>query len=43
MKWQKVSMRADDIAWIEETAKKQLKILEQEPGKLRLPKEALAV
>jgi len=32
-------MRADDIAWIEEVAK----ILEQEPRKLRFPKEALVV
>ena len=39
LNWQKVRMRAGDIAWIEEAAK----ILEQEPIKLGLPKEALVV
>ncbi len=37
LKWQKVRMRADDIAWIEETSK----ALEQEPIKLEFLEEAL--
>jgi len=37
LKWQKVRMRAEDIAWIEETAK----ALEQEPVKLEFLEEAL--
>jgi len=38
LKWQKVRMRAEDIAWIEEAAK----ALEQEPIKLEFLEEALA-
>jgi len=38
MKWQKVGMRADDIAWIEETSR----ALEQEPIRLDFLEEALA-
>ena len=37
LKWQKVRMRADDIAWIEEASK----ALEQEPIKLEFLEEAL--
>ena len=37
VKWQKVRMRVDDIAWIEEASK----ALEQEPIKLEFPEEAL--
>jgi putative transposase len=37
MKWQKVRMRAEDIAWIEEASK----ALEQEPIKLEFLEEAL--
>jgi len=37
MKWQKVGMRAEDIAWIEEASK----ALEQEPIKLEFLEEAL--
>jgi len=37
LKWQKVRMRAEDIAWIEEAAK----ALEQEPIKLEFLEEAL--
>ena len=37
MKWQKVGMRAEDIAWIEETSK----ALEQEPIRLEFLEEAL--
>jgi len=37
LKWQKVRMRAGDIAWIEKTAK----ALEQEPTKLELLEEML--
>ena len=37
MKWQKVGMRAEDIAWIEETSK----VLEQEPIRLEFLEEAL--
>lgn len=37
LKWQKVRMRAEDIAWIEEA----VKALEQEPIKLELLEEAL--
>jgi len=36
-KWQKLRMRADDIAWIEEVAK----TLEQEPSRLEFLEEAL--
>ena len=39
LKWQKVRMRADDIAWIEEASK----ALEQEPIKLDFLEEALVV
>ncbi len=35
LKWQKVRMRAEDIAWIEESAK----VLEQEPIKLEFLEE----
>ena len=35
LNWQKVTMRVEDTAWIEEAAN----ILEQEPIKLGLPKE----
>ncbi len=38
LKWQKVRMRVDDIAWIEEASK----ALEQEPIKLEFLEEALA-
>jgi len=38
-KWQKVRMRAEDIAWIEEASK----ALEQEPIKLEFLEEAPAV
>ena len=37
MKWQKVRMRAEDIAWIEEASK----ALEQEPIRLEFLEEAL--
>lgn len=37
LKWQKVRMRAEDIAWIEEATKS----LEEEPIGLRFPEEAL--
>lgn len=37
MKWQKVGMRAEDIAWIEEASK----ALEQEPIRLEFLEEAL--
>ena len=37
LKWQKVRMRADDIAWIEEASK----TLEQEPIRLEFLEEAL--
>jgi transcriptional regulator of aromatic amino acid metabolism len=37
LKWQKVRMRAEDIAWIEEASK----ALEQEPIKLEFLEEAL--
>ena len=37
LKWQKVGMRAEDIAWIEEAAK----ALEQEPIRLEFLEEAL--
>ena len=37
MKWQKVGMRAEDIAWIEEASR----ALEQEPMKLEFLEEAL--
>ena len=37
LKWQKVRMRADDIAWIEEAAK----ALEQEPIRFEFLEEAL--
>ena len=37
VKWQKVRMKAEDIAWIEETSK----ALEQEPIKLEFLEEAL--
>jgi len=37
LKWQKVRMRTEDIAWIEETAK----ALEQEPIRLEFLEEAL--
>jgi len=37
LKWQKVGMRAEDIAWIEEAAK----ILEQEPIRPEFLEEAL--
>ena len=37
VKWQKVGMRAEDIAWIEEASK----ALEQEPIKLEFLEEAL--
>jgi putative transposase len=37
MKWQKVGMRSEDIAWIEETSK----ALEQEPIRLEFLEEAL--
>jgi len=37
VKWQKVGMRAEDIAWIEEVSK----ALEQEPIKLEFLEEAL--
>jgi len=36
-KWQKLRMRADDIAWIEEVTK----TLEQEPSRLEFLDEAL--
>lgn len=39
LKWQKVGMRAEDIAWIEEAAK----ALEQEPIKLEFLEEAPVV
>ena len=39
LNWQKVTMRAEDIAWIEEAAK----ALEQEPIRLDFLKEAVAV
>ena len=38
IKWQKVGMRAEDIAWIEGASK----ALEQEPIKLEFLEEALA-
>ena len=38
LKWQKVRMRAEDIAWIEEASK----ALEQEPIRLQFLEEALA-
>ena len=37
VRWQKVRMRAEDIAWIEEASK----ALEQEPIKLEFLEEAL--
>jgi hypothetical protein len=37
MKWQKVGMRAEDIAWIEQTSK----ALEEEPIRLEFLEEAL--
>ena len=37
LKWQKVGMKADDIAWIEESSR----ALEQEPIKLEFLGEAL--
>ena len=37
LKWQKVRMRAEDIAWIEEASK----ALEKEPIKLEFLEEAL--
>ena len=37
VKWQKVRMKAEDIAWIEEASK----VLEQEPIKLEFLAEAL--
>ena len=37
LKWQKVGMRADDIAWVEEASK----ALEQEPIRLEFIEEAL--
>ena len=37
LNWQKVRMRAEDIAWIEEATKS----LGEEPIKLKFPKEAL--
>jgi len=37
LKWQKVGMKAEDIAWIEKAAK----ALEQEPIKLEFLEEAL--
>jgi hypothetical protein len=37
LKWQKVGMRAEDIAWIEEASK----VLEEEPIKLEFLEEAL--
>jgi len=37
LKWQKVRMRAEDIAWIEEASK----ALEQEPIKLEFLEEVL--
>ena len=37
VKWQKVGMKAEDIAWIEEASK----ALEQEPIKLEFLEEAL--
>jgi len=37
VKWQKVRMRAEDIAWIEEASK----ALEQEPIRLEFLEEAL--
>jgi len=37
LKWQKVGMRAEDIAWIEEASK----ALEQEPIRLEFLDEAL--
>jgi len=37
LKWQKVRMRAEDIAWIEEASK----ALEQEPIRLEFLEEAL--
>jgi hypothetical protein len=37
LRWQKVKMRAEDIAWIEEASK----ALEQEPIKLEFLGEAL--
>jgi len=37
VKWQKVGMRAEDIAWIEEASK----ALEQEPIRLEFLEEAL--
>jgi len=37
LKWQKIGMRADDIAWIEEAAR----ALEEEPIKLGFLEEAL--
>ncbi|MFC1971414.1 transposase [Chloroflexota bacterium] len=37
LKWQKVGMRTEDIAWIEEASK----ALEQEPIKLEFLEEAL--
>jgi len=37
MKWQKVGMRAEDIAWIEEASK----ALEQEPIRLEFLEEML--
>ena len=39
LKWQKVGMRAEDIAWIEEAAK----ALEQEPIKLEFLEEVAVV
>ena len=38
VKWQKVGMRAEDIAWIDEVSK----ALKQEPIKLEFLEEALA-
>ena len=37
LKWQKVGMKAEDIAWIEEVSK----ALEQEPIKLEFVEESL--
>ena len=39
LKWQKVGMKAEDIAWIEEASK----ALEQEPIRLEFLEEALVV
>ena len=39
VKWQKVGMRTEDIAWIEEASK----ALEQEPIRLEFLEEALVI